>query len=213
MSDIRIRNPDLPVRVFLVDLGQVLVRFDHGRTLRALEMASGIPAETLRPHVFGPLSREFDLGRLTAEEFFRSVERSAGIPSIPDEVWIPAWRDIFEPDLTALGALARVRRDVTRVLVSNTNPLHWEGVLRIFDVPSLVDHTVLSFETGAAKPEAAIFEAALRAGNAAPHEALFADDRGDYVAAARTFGIPGFVVTGPGVFERSLVRMGLLEPV
>ncbi len=202
-----------PVRALLVDLGQVLVRFDHGRTLRALEAASGIPGETLRPFVFGPLSREFDLGRLTAVEFFRSVERSAGIPRIPDDLWIPAWRDIFEPDLTALGALSRVRRSVKRILVSNTNALHWEGVLRVFDVPSLVDGIVLSFETGAAKPEARIFDAALRTAAASPEEALFADDRGDYVAAARTLGIPGFVVSGPSAFERSLLRFGLLEPV
>lgn len=201
------------VRALLVDLGKVLVRFDHGLTLRALEAASGIPAETLRPFVFGPLAHEFDLGRLTARDFFRQVERSTGIPRIPDDVWIPAWRDIFEPDLPALHALARTRPGVARILVSNTNSLHWEGVLRVFDVASLVDRTVLSFEIGAAKPEPAIFEAALKAAGVAPGEALFADDRGEYVAAARTLGIAGFVVSGPGVFERSLVRSDLLEPV
>ena len=213
MTDSRRPAAGLAARALLVDLGQVLVRFDHGRTLRALEEASGIPAETLRPFVFGPLEREYDLGRLTTGEFFRSVERSAGIPRIPDIVWIPAWRDIFEPDLSALHALARVRPGVARILVSNTNPLHWEGVLRVADVASLVDRTVLSFETGAAKPETAIFEAALKAAGVAPGEALFADDRGEYVSAARMLGIPGFVVPGPGVFERSLVRFGLLEPV
>lgn len=201
-----------PVRALLIDLGQVLVRFDHGLTLRALEAESRIPAETLRPHVFGRLEREFDLGRLSTEQFFRAVEASAGIPRMPDGVWIPAWRDVFEPDLSALGSLARVRRGVARVLVSNTNPLHWQGVLRVFDVPSLVDRTVLSFEIGAAKPEPAMFAAALRAAGVAPHEALFADDRGDYVAAARTLDIPGFVVTGPGVLVRSLARLDLLEP-
>ncbi len=201
------------IRALLVDLGQVLVRFDPRRTLRALEAVSGIPGETLRPFVFGPLERELDLGRITAAEFFRSVERTAGIPRIPDDVWIPAWRDIFEPDLSALHALGRVRKGVTRILVSNTNPLHWEGVLRVADVASLVDHAVLSFEVGAAKPEARIFDAALRAAAASPEEVLFADDRGDYVSAARTLGIPGFVVTGPGVFERTLSRRGLLEPV
>ena len=201
------------IRALLVDLGKVLVRFEGARTLRALDAASGVPAETLRPFVFGPLERELDLGRLSPRAFFRAVESAAGIPGIPDDVWIPAWRDIFEPDLAALGALSRVRRDVRRVLVSNTNALHWEGVLRVFDVPSLVDALVLSFETGAAKPEARIFDAALRAAGASPEEVLFADDRGDYVAAARLLGIPGFVVSGPGVFERSLDRRGLLEPV
>ncbi|MGE5344340.1 MAG: HAD family hydrolase [Acidithiobacillales bacterium] len=202
-----------PIRALLVDLGQVLVRFDHGLTLRKLEEATGMEAEELRPHVFGPLVGEFDLGQLSAEQFFRAVERSAGLPRIPDGTWIAAWRDIFEPDHSALEALGRVRRDVPKVLVSNTNALHWEAVLRAFDVRELVDDAVLSFEIGAAKPDRAMYEAALARAGAPPEAVLYADDRADYVAAARALGLPAFVVTGPGVFERGLSRHGLLEPL
>lgn len=201
------------IRALLVDLGGVLVRFDHGRTLRALEAETGVPAEELRPHLFGPLEREVDLGRLTADGFFRAVEQAAGLPRISDEIWIPAWRDIFEPDLSALEALGRVRRGVRRILVSNTNALHWEGVLRAFDVAGFVDDRVLSFEIGAAKPDRVLFDTALARAAAAPAEAVFADDRPAYVAAARALGLAAFTVTGPGVFERELARAGLLDPL
>ncbi len=201
------------IRALLVDLGQVLLRFDHSLTLKSLEEATGAAAEVLRPHVFGPLVREFDLGRLSPDQFFRAVERSAGLPRIPDETWIPAWRDIFEPDHSALEALGRVRRDVRRVLVSNTNALHWEGVLRAFDVTGLVHDRVLSFEIGAAKPDRAVFDAALSRAGAPPEAALFADDRPDYAAAARALGISALVVTGPGVLARGLSLHGLLEPL
>ncbi len=201
------------IRALLVDLGNVLVRFDHNITLRKLEEATAVPAAELRLHLLGPLVREFDLGRLTAAEFFRAAEKAAGLPSVPDEIWIPAWRDIFIPDTDALHALARVRRDLTRVLVSNTNALHWEGVLGVCDVAALVDGAVLSFEVGAMKPDRAIFDAALARANAAPGEALFADDRPEYVAAARQLGIPGFVVDGAGALARGFERHGLLEPL
>jgi putative hydrolase of the HAD superfamily len=201
------------IRALLVDLGGVLVRFDHGRTLRALEAETGVPADELRPHVFGRLERELDLGRLDAEGFFRAVERSAGLPRVPDAIWVPAWRDIFEPDLSALEALGRVRRDVRRILVSNTNALHWEGVLRTFDVAGLVDDCVLSYQIGAAKPDRRLFDAAFERADAAPGASLFADDRPEYVAAARAFGLPAFTVSGPGVFERGLARAGLLESI
>ncbi|HQR46133.1 MAG TPA: HAD-IA family hydrolase, partial [Thermoanaerobaculia bacterium] len=167
----------------------------------------------LRPHAFGPLEREFDLGRLSPGEFFRAVERSAGLPRIPDAVWTPAWRDIFEPDLHALEALGRLRTGVRKILVSNTNALHWEGVRRVVDVAALVDDLVLSFEIGAAKPERAIFDAALGRAAVPPAAALFVDDRPTYVSAARTLGIPAFAATGPGAFERGLLRAGLLEPL
>lgn len=202
-----------PIRALLVDLGQVLVRFDHSLTLKRLEQAAGVAAEELRPHAFGPLVREFDLGRLTPIQFFRAVESSAGLSRLPDDVWIAAWRDIFEPDLKALETLGRVRRDVPRILVSNTNALHWDGVLRAFDVTAVVDGTVLSFEVGAAKPDRAIYDAALARAGAPPEAALYADDRSDYVTAARSLGLSAFVVTGPAAFERGLSRHGLLEPL
>jgi FMN phosphatase YigB (HAD superfamily) len=201
------------IRALLVDLGQVLVRFDHALTLKRLGEATGMAPEALRSHAFGPLVRDFDLGRLSADQFFRAVERSAGLPRLPDETWIPAWRDIFEPDHSALEALGRVRRDARKILVSNTNALHWEGVLRVFDVRQLVDACVLSFEIGAAKPDRAVFDTALARAGAPPQAALFADDRPDYAAAARELGLSAFVVTGPGAFERGLSRHGLLEPL
>jgi putative hydrolase of the HAD superfamily len=200
-------------RALLVDLGNVLVRFDHGITLKKLEEATSVPAEELRPHLYGPLVREFDLGRLTPTEYFRAVERSAGLPSVPDEVWIPAWRDIFEPDTAALEALGRVRHGVTRVLVSNTNALHWDGVLRFCDVPDLVDACVLSFEIGAMKPDRAFFDAALARAGVPPRDALFADDQPGYVADARRLGFPAILVSGPGDLARGLARHGLLEPL
>jgi FMN phosphatase YigB (HAD superfamily) len=202
-----------PIRALLVDLGQVLVRFDHAVTLRRLEDVTGLPAEELRPHVFGPLVGEFDLGRLSPTDYFRAVEGSAGLARLPDETWVAAFRDIFEPDLPALEALGRVRKGVRRIVVSNTNVVHWDGVLRTFDVTRLIDGAVLSFEVGAAKPDRAIFDAALTRAGAPPEESLFADDRPDYVAAARALGLAAFVVPGPGAFERGLSRHGLLEPL
>ena len=85
-------------RALLLDLGNVLVRFDHGLTLAALEKATGVAAAALKPHVFGPLEREFDLGRMDAPAFFRRVEAEASLPRLSDDVWIPAWRDIFTRD-------------------------------------------------------------------------------------------------------------------
>jgi FMN phosphatase YigB (HAD superfamily) len=201
------------IRALLVDLGNVLVRFDHGITLRRLEEETSVPAEELRPHLFGPLVRELDLGRLTAPDFFRAVEQSAGLPRIPDEVWIPAWRDIFAPDTDALAALGRVRRGVARILVSNTNCLHWEGVLDVCDAAALVHDRVLSFEVGAMKPDPAIYHSALGRAGVPPGEALFADDRPEYVAAARGLGLRAFVVDGPGALAKGLAREGLLEPL
>jgi len=146
-------------------------------------------------------------------EFFRRAEAAAGLPPLPDEVWTPAWRDIFEPLPDALAALARVRSTVPKVIVSNTNPLHWEGVLRVTDVTRLVDATVLSFREGRMKPDSAFFATALAEAGVRAREAVFADDRLENVDAARRLGLDAFAVESSQQFADALSERGLLEPL
>ncbi|HKC26113.1 MAG TPA: DUF309 domain-containing protein [Thermoanaerobaculia bacterium] len=200
------------MRALLIDLGNVLVRFDHGIAFQMLERETGVPAEELRAVALGDLERELDTGRLSPVQFFREAERRAGVPRIPDEAWTAAWRDIFTPIPESLALLGRLATDVRSALVSNTNALHWEGVLRVCDVDRRVDALALSFEVGAAKPEARIFDAALERLGASRADATFADDRPDFVAAARELGIDAFVVDSPATLERDLAARGLLQP-
>lgn len=199
-------------RALLVDLGKVLVGFDHQVTCEKMSEATGVPAGRLRGVLFGELEGDFDRGRLTAHEFFRSCEARLGLSPVPDETWIAAWRDIFTPLPEAIAALERVRPGVRRVLVSNTNALHWEGVLSVFRPDALLDDVVLSFRVGATKPEPAFWEAALATAGCGPAACVYSDDRPELVAAASAFGIPGFVVDGPASFARGLARFDLLAP-
>lgn len=196
-------------RALLVDLGNVLVGFDHGITCERIAEASGVPAERLRAVLFGPLEAAFDRGEIGTGDFFRACEKEAGLPRLADAAWVRAWRDIFHPLPQALGALAAVPRGVRRVLVSNTNALHWEGARRMLAPPSLFDELVLSFRVGAAKPSRAFWDAALDAARCDPGECLYADDRPELVAAAAALGIPGFVVDGPRSFAEGLAARGL----
>jgi putative hydrolase of the HAD superfamily len=198
-------------RALLADLGKVLVGFDHQVTCDRLAEAAGVPAGRLRPVLFGDLEAAFDRGSFTPAGFFRACEQRAGFSPLPDHVWTAAWRDIFIPLPEAIAALSRVRPGVRRVLVSNTNELHWEGVLNVFDPRELFDALVLSFRVGAVKPEKAFWEAALAAAGCEAHDCLYADDRPELVAAASALGIPGFVVNGPAAFASGLADRGLLD--
>lgn len=196
-------------RALLVDLGNVLVGFDHGITLARISEATGVPAVRLREVLFGDLEGAFDRGELAPEDFFRACEARGGLPRLPDEAWIRAWRDIFRPFPESLAALDAVPPGIRRVLVSNTNALHWEGVLGIFDPAEHVDALVLSFRVGATKPSRAFWDAALAAAGCAPGECLYADDGPALVEAAGRLGIPGFVARGPEGLAAGLAERGL----
>lgn len=199
-------------RTLLVDLGNVLVGFDHGITLARISEATGVPAGRLREVLFGDLEGAFDRGEIGPEAFFRSCEARGGLPRLPDEVWTGAWRDIFRPLPEALAALDAVPRGIRRVLVSNTNALHWEGVLGVIDPEEHVDALVLSFRVGATKPSRAFWDAALEAAGCEPGECLYADDIPALVEAAADLGIPGFVARGPGGLAEGLAERGLAAP-
>lgn len=197
-------------RALLVDLGKVLVGFDHGITCERLAEATGVPAGRLRPVLFGELEADFDRGRLSPAAFFRACEARAGLERLPDGFWESAWRDIFHPLPEALAALGRVRPGVRKVLVSNTNLLHWQGVLRVFAPEAHVDEVVLSFRVGAAKPDALFWDAAVAAAGCPAVDCLYADDREELVRAAAAREIPGFVVDGPDALRAGLAARGLL---
>lgn len=198
-------------KALLIDLGNVLVRFDHELTVRRVADAAKLSdVGELRSALFGPLEREFDLGRLEAKDFFRAVERSVGLPRLADDVWIPAWRDIFDPIPEALALLGQVVPGTRIVLVSNTNSLHWEGVLAVAPIDRLVEATALSFELGAVKPDPRIFRHALGLAGVTPADAAFADDRPSLVAAALELGIDAFEAGSVAGLTAGLTRHGLL---
>lgn len=197
-------------RALLIDLGNVLVAFDHGITLRALERATGIPAGRFQPVIFGELERSFDAGRLTPDAFFRAVEERAALPRLPDAIWVRAWRDIFKPIPEAIALLSRLAPGIRTALVSNTNSVHWEGVLRVADLSGHFDVLALSFQLGMLKPDPAIYVATLARLGVAAREAVFADDRAEHVEGARRVGIDAFVVDGPSSLETGLLSRGLL---
>lgn len=112
---------------------------------------------------------------------------------------------------SAVAALSHLAPDVTPVLVSNTNSLHWAGVLAVLpELPGLVPLRALSFEIGAAKPDPAHFQAALALARARPGDSLYVDDRPELVAAARHLGIEGFAVANPEDVAGELERRGFL---
>jgi putative hydrolase of the HAD superfamily len=158
------------------------------------------------------LEKDLDCGRIAPAEFFRAAEASASLPRVSDDVWTPAWRDIFTPIPESIALLSRFLPHVSTCLVSNTNALHWEGVLRVADLDRRVDALALSFQVGASKPDARIFEAALEAAGTPRAEAVFADDRPDFVEAARSLGLDAFVVDSPATLEGELERRGVLGP-
>lgn len=188
----------MPPRAVLVDLGNVLVRFDHMITCRRLAGPSGLAPEEVHARLFrSGLEQDFDLGRISEEDFARRARETLGAPELPLTEVLSAWAEIFTRDEPNIALLASLREQTRTLLLSNTNATHYREAARLVPELSLFSHRVLSFEEGCRKPESEIFHLALERLGVSPEEAVLVDDGAGHVEAARSLGL-GAVLHRPG---------------
>jgi putative hydrolase of the HAD superfamily len=113
----------------------------------------------------------------------------------------------FRPYPEVPDALARLRARGARLAVVSNWDVSLHDVLERTGLRSLVDAVVISAELGAAKPDPAIFRAALARLGAAPGDALHVGDSVEHdVAGARAAGIEAVLVARDGAEAPDGVR-------
>lgn len=186
------------IQALLLDLGRVLLDFDHRRACQALaEVARrpGVTAEAVQAFIFETdLEPRYDRGQLTDEEFRRCICQEFDI-AVPAADFARRWADIFWEREGVLPYLAELKkRGYWLALCSNTNHLHFAHLEREFSAYlQPLDHLFLSFQMGVRKPEDGYFERIrehLQGRGLRPGEALFIDDLPANVEAARRHGFP-----------------------
>ena len=197
------------IRAVISDLGNVLLHFDHRLITRRLAayLPDGAWDEGYERQ-FWPLVHAFEHGTIGSDDFLR--EASAMLqcsPSMTREQFRRLWADIFWPNTEFIELLARLRGKVTLVMLSNTNPLHIDFARESFpSLFSLFDAAVFSYEEAAAKPDPAMFRAALQRAGTEADETLYFDDIAAYADAAAALGMHAYqYITFAGA--RDVLRM------
>ena len=179
------------------DLGMVLLKFDCAVMCRQMGEAAGIDSECVRRAVFDhPLQKEYESGRITTRAFYESF--CATTSTRPNfEALLDAASDFFTLQTSMIPVIAQLHRAGHRLgILSNTCESHWEHCLRRFRMfEELFEVYALSYRIGAAKPDAAIFEAAAQLAGVAPSEIFFTDDIFGHVAGARAAGFDAVLYT------------------
>jgi len=182
-------------KTYLIDLYDTLVSSDWERWRRELSAMAGITVERL-DRAFHETRASRNTGAYPdLETSTRAVIHAAGLPD--DHGTLRRW---IEMDIEFMGTAVRLHEDslpairtirgrgATAVLVSNCGPDTRLLVERL-GLEAEFDALILSFEIGARKPDAAIYEAALASVGGTPTAALFVDDQAEYCDGARALGI------------------------
>ena len=133
-----------------------------------------------------------DLRRRCAELLSRELGRDVDVPTMMSAIRFRAYPD-------AAPALAGLRdRGLALVCVSNWD-VSLREVLERTGLAVALDGVVSSAETGASKPDPAIFRAALEVAGCGPQEAIHVGDtEAEDVAGARAAGIPALLLDRGG---------------
>ena len=204
------------IKLFVFDLGNVILPFDHRQIGRRLWDTSGKKDTLSVGEIFTTLfSREdglvnaYETGCMTSAQFFDQL-RGLFALDLGFEEFKGIWNPIFRENARVTEAIAYLKaKGYPLFLLSDTNELHFTYVRERYPVVEAFDAWILSFEVGAKKPEKKIYDAIFARMAVDPGEVFYIDDIERYVEAARGYGIQGTVFRDEESLWRTLGEMGV----
>jgi putative hydrolase of the HAD superfamily len=190
-------------RIVVFDLAGVICDFRPELRVQAIADASGLSPEHVYRQVWeSGLDARADAGEFTAAQYSEQLNEALGA-DLPQEVYRKAWAASL-PINDELLAFVRATPRPTAVF-SNNGPL----LSDVFDnelapVADAVDNVVVSWQTGASKPDREAFEALGAILQATPSEMILVDDSETNVNGARAAGIDAIHYTDIENLSRGL---------
>ncbi len=178
------------IKTILFDLGNVIVPFDFKRAYTRLEPLVSYPVAEIGPRLRGTdLVTRFETGRVSPERFVEEFSAILDLKIAYDE-FCDLWTSVFLPEpLVSESLLAGLAGRYRLMILSNTNPIHFNMIQANYPLLRHFHHCVLSYEVGAVKPSAKIFEEAIALAGCGAAECFFTDDLAVNVEAARKQGM------------------------
>jgi glucose-1-phosphatase len=193
-----------------LDLGNVLVRFEHRVACEKMAAVAGLHPQRVWDVVYqGGLAQRYEKGELSSRAFYGVFCRETSTAPPFDEFYY-ASADMFQPNRGMESLVRSVRQTGQRMgILSNTCESHWDYCLAKFPwIAKEIPLQVLSFQVGSLKPEPEIYRVAAERAETDPGEIFFTDDRPENVWAAREAGFDAELFHDFRLLEIQLISRG-----
>ena len=199
-------------KVVVFDLGKVLLDFDYSIAARRVAGQSTLPADQVyRFFDHSPLLYRFETGLMTDAQFFDEVRKATGFRGSFDE-FSHFFADIFWPIEPMVQLQATVRKNgIPTYIFSNTNDLAIGHIRHNFPFYAHFDGYIYSYEHGAMKPNAKLYEVMERQAGRRGSDILYLDDRAENVAAGAARGWQVILQESPDKTRAAFEQLGLIE--
>ena len=205
------RSNGTPIKAFLFDLGNVLIRFDHRVAAQRIAAATGVTADQLYRLFFdSPLIVAHDEGRISTPALYEELKKAIGL-QVPYEEFFMVWNSIFSEDVQTMNLVRDLVPQYPCFLISNTNRPHFEYCRKEYPILNKFSGWVLSYEVGVLKPHPAIYHRALELARLPASQIFYVDDREDLIAAGADIGFQTHRFTGAETLKEELAAKGILR--
>ncbi len=200
----------MAIKTVIFDLGRVIVPFDFNRGYTQIEALCGIPAAEV-PGRIAPtgLVALLESGAIEPRAFVDRLSAHLNL-NTTYENFCEIWSSIFLPEtLIPETMLEGIARNYRLLLLSNTNPIHYEMIRTNYPLLRHFHSYVLSYEVGAMKPLPLIYQRAIEEARCLPEECFFTDDVPAFVEGALAQGIDAVQFESAAQIEAELRKRGV----
>lgn len=198
------------IRHIIFDLGNVLIHIHPDLVMKEFMERYHLTVDDIKNFYLSDLHLGFMEGRFKPEEFYQIMMRKFPAPLTAEE-FIRIWETVIgEPKQGIDQIITQLNRKYTLSVCSNTDPWHWNKVLREIPMIKKFQHFFLSFEMKLNKPNPQVFKYLLAKLRAEGRECLFIDDTRENIQVAQEFGIQTIWSSDPKTIEQELHSLKVL---
>lgn len=196
----------------LFDLGGVVLDVEKEQIFIELAQATGLDSSLIadclvRDEAFWAhfASREH-----TVPEVVAWVNSRLDTTLSPEVVEAAFNAELGPPIDTTVQVLPILKSNFSIGCLSNTNSIHWNALLRDYEMMHLFEHRFASQQLGCAKPNPAIYRRVEKLLNVSPRQILFFDDRAENIESAQMLGWHARLYQNYESLRKDLVEWGVV---
>ncbi len=194
----------------IFDLGGVVVDCEADELLHWMSRLLNRSWDEVQAIVYQPqLLGAFERGRISPQAYYRQLHQQLELPWTYEQ-FVQAWNSILRENRPVSQLVRQLHSRYRLMALSNTNVLHLEHMTATMPVFSLFEGWVASCEVGVCKPDPRIYHLALQRSGVEPEQAVYIDDRPEFVKAGCEMGLTTIRCEQPHTLEMALRNAGLV---
>ncbi len=198
------------IKAVVFDLGNTLVTIDYQPFLIHTKLEKQFSELEINNLLSVPTQR-YESGKLDTQSFYLIVKKQLRL-EIDFEKFKLAWCSVATSNIIGIQDLInQLKTKYPLYLLSNTNELHFDYILKNFPVLKEFRKYFLSYQIGTMKPEVGIYMHMLNELNLKPEEIFFIDDKKINIESANQLRIETHLFTNTDKLIQSLKSKNILE--